>query len=261
MRGDPGRQNADSRTMVVENRGGPGGAPETTSPPALTDAQGHYEIRGLPLATYTVIAEAQRGQLRARATDVRPNTKVDLQALGVTTLSGTVTGPAGPTAVFSVELDGPTRAQRSFTDGTFSFGRVDPGAYTVRVQAGDGKGSAKVTVTPNQPATLDVTLSANAVVIGKLVDGAGAPLVGQPVALVHDGGDGRLQIQLDGPPPTTGPDGTFRLEHRAEPAILIVMRPPRPFTRRGLALATGKTLDLGTINVDAQGAGSGSSQP
>jgi hypothetical protein len=251
LRGDPGRQDPpESRMMVVENRGG-AGTPETTIPPALTDAQGHYEIRGLLHATYTVIAEAQRGQLRARATDIQPDANVDLQALGVTTLSGTVTGPAGPTALFSVELDGPTRAQRSFTDGKFSFGRVDPGAYTVRVQAGDGNALAKVTVTPNQPATLDVTLAANAVVIGKLVDGSGAPLAGQPVALVHDSGDGHLQIQLDGPPPTTRPDGTFRIEHRAEPAILIVMRPPRPFTRRGLALEAGKTLDLGTLNVDA----------
>lgn len=258
--GGPGRQAAsESRMMVVQDSGGAGGAPESTIPPALTDAQGHYEIRGLPHAAYTVVAEAQRGQLRGRATDIRPDAKVDLQALGVTTLSGTVTGPAGPSALFSIELDGPTRAQRSFTDGTFSFGRVDPGAYTVRVQASDGNGEAKITVAPNQPATLDVTLAANAVVIGKLVDGAGAPLAGQAVALVPDSGDGHLKIQLDGPPLTTGPDGTFRLEHRAEPAILIVMRPPRPFTRRGLALTAGKTLDLGTINVDAQAAGPGSS--
>ena len=32
---------------------------------------------------------------------------------------------------------------------------------------------------------------------------------------------------------------------RAEKAILIATRSPRPFTRRGLVLETGKTLDLG----------------
>src|ERR1051325_7345404 len=106
--------------------------------PPGTAAQGHYEIRGLLPATYTVIAEAQRGQLRGRATGIKPDATVNLQALGVTTLSGTVTSPAGPTALFSVELDGPTRAQRGFTDGKFSFGRVDPGTYTVRVQSSDG---------------------------------------------------------------------------------------------------------------------------
>jgi protocatechuate 3,4-dioxygenase beta subunit len=254
MRGDPGRQDAaESRMMVVEDRGGAGS--ETAIPPALTDAQGHYEIRGLPRATYTVVAEAQRGQLRGRATDVQPDAKVDLQAHGVTTLSGTVTGPAGPTPLFSVELDGPTRAQRSFTDGAFTFGRVDPGPYTVRVQAGEGNAEVKVTVMPDQAATLDVTLASNAVVIGKLVDGTGAPLAGQAIALAPDSGDGHLQLRIEGPPLTTGPDGAFRIEHGAGPAILVVMRSPRPFTKRGIALAAGKTIDLGTLNVDAPGPG------
>ena len=259
MRGAPGRQDpSESRMMVVEDRDGPGGAPDNTFPPALTDAQGHYELRGLPHATYTVIAEAQRGQLRGHATGIKPDATVDLQALGVTTLSGTVTSPAGPTALFSVELEGPTRAQRSFTDGKFTFDRVDPGTYTVRVQSSDGNAEAKTNITPNQPATIDIALAANAVVIGTLVDATGKPLAGQAVALVPDSGDGHLQIQLEGPPPTTGPDGSFRLEHRAERCILIVMRPPRPFTMRGLQLEAGKTLDLKTITVDSPAAGSGS---
>jgi len=232
------------------------GMPETIL--KVTPGGSNYEIRGLPHATYTVIAEAQRGQLRGRATDIKPDATVDLQALGVTTLSGTVTGPAGPTALFSVELEGPTRAQRSFTDGKFLFGRVDPGNYTVRVQSSDGSALAKVTVTPNQPATLDITLAANAIVVGTLVDAAGKPLAGQTVTLVPDSGDGHVQIQLEGPPPTTGPDGRFRLEHRAEPCMLIVLRPPRPFTRGGLKLEAGKTLDLKTITVDSPAAGSGS---
>ncbi len=261
-RGAPGRpgpqDQPESRMMVVEDREGPGGGPDSSLPPALTDAQGHYELRGLPHATYTVIAEALRGQLRGRATGIKPDAKVDLQALGVTTLSGTVTGPSGPPRLFSVDLEGPTRTQRSFTDGTFSFGRVDPGSYTVHVQSSEGNADAKVTVTPNQPATIDITLAANAVVIGTLVDSAGAPIAGQAVALVPDSGDGRLQIQLEGPPPTTGPDGRFRLEHRAETCILIVMRPPRPFTMRGLKLEAGKTLDLKTVTVAPPAAGSGS---
>jgi len=259
MRGDPDRQgDSGSRMMILEDRDGPGGAPESTFPPALTDAQGHYEIRGLPHATYTVIAEAQRGQLRGRATDIKPDATVDLKALGVTMLSGTVTGSAGPTGLFSVELEGPTRAQRSFTDGTFSFGRVDPGTYTVRVQSSDGNAETKVDVTPNQPATLAITLAANAIVIGKLVDAAGKPLAGQTVVLTPDHNDGRLEVRIEGAPPTTGPDGSFRLEHRAEPCALMVMRPPRPFSRRGLQLEAGKTLDLKTIIVTSPGAGSGS---
>jgi hypothetical protein len=39
---------------------------------------------------------------------------------------------------------------------------------------------------------------------------------------------------------------------------LMVMQPPRPFSRRGLQLEAGKTLDLGAVTVDAPAAGSGS---
>ncbi len=161
--------------------------------------------------------------------------------------------------MFSVELGGPTRAQRNFTDGKFSFSRVDPGAYTVRVQAGDGNGQGKALVKPNELATIDITLTSNAIAVGKLVDTSGSPLAGQPVALVPDNGTGRLQLQLDSPPPTTGPDGSFRLEHRAENCILVVMRPPRPFTKRGLVLEAGKTLELGAVTVDSPAPGPGPS--
>jgi hypothetical protein len=161
-----------------------------------------------------------------------------------------VTSAAGAPALFSVELDGPTRTQRSFTDGKFAFDRVDPGAYTVRVSSSDGNGEARIDVAPDAPATVAITLSSNATMIGKLVDPAGKPLAGQQVALAPDTGSGPLQIQLEGPPPTTGADGSFRLEHRAGTCVLIVVR-PQPFTRRGLVLVGGKTFDAGTITVPA----------
>jgi hypothetical protein len=241
---------SDSRMMVFEASDGPGGAPESSFPPALTDAEGRYELRGLPRASYALVAEAQRAQLRGRVGGVRPNATVDIRTLGVTSLSGTVTGPAGPSALFSVEIDGPTHAQRSFTDGKFAFTRVDPGRYTVRVQSSDGNGRADVMVAPDEAATVELKLAANAIVIGKLVDPAGKALAGQPLVVVKDSGDGRLQVQVEGAPPTTGRDGSFRIEHAAERATLVVMR-PRPFTRRGLVLEAGKTLDLGTVTVDA----------
>ena len=131
----------------------------------------------------------------------------------------------------------------------------------MRVQSAEGNGAGKVEVKPNEAAALDVSLLANAVVIGTLVDAAGHPLAGQPVALAADNGDGRMQLQLDGPPPTTGPNGSFRLEQAAGKAILVVMRPSRPFTKRGLVLEAGKTLDLGAITVDAPTGGSGAPPP
>ncbi len=163
--------------------------------------------------------------------------------------SGTVPGPRGATPLFTVELDGPTTAARTFTDGKFQLGRVDPGAYTVRVRSTDGNAETKVEVRPGQPATVDLTLVANAGVVGKLVDPQGKPLPDVGVALIPDAGDGRVQLSLEGPPPTSGPDGVFRLEAKAGPSIFLAMTPPRPFTKRGLVLEAGKTLDLGTVTI------------
>ena len=241
--GGPGGPRGGLRTIAIADDGD-----ADPIAPALTDARGHYTIGGLAPASYTVIAEAQRGQLRARAAAIRPTATVDLRLAAITTLSGTVTGPGGPTPLFTVELDGPTRGQRSFTAGTFAFDRVDPGSYTVRVSSADGNGQAVVDVTAGTPATVAITLAANAIVVGTLVDSAGKPLANQPLALTTDHGDGNLRLQLDGPPTTTGPDGRFRLEHRPELAILVVIR-PRPFNKPGLVLTAGQTLDLGTVTV------------
>jgi len=242
-----------SSMMTIEARDDDGeGAAGAGFAPALTDAQGRFEIPGLPHAKYEVVAEAQAGKLRGRTQNVTPDASITIQALGVTSLSGTVRGPHGPAPVFTIELAGPTTAARTFTDGTFQLGRVDPGAYTVRVTSSQGNAEVKVEVVANQPATVDITLVANAIVVGKLVDAQDRPLAGAPITLVPDGGDGRVQVSMEGPPPTSGPDGSFRLETKAGPSVLVVLIQPRPFTKRGLALVAGKTLDVGTVRVEAE---------
>ena len=54
------------------------------------------------------------------------------EAADVYTAAASAAILAGDSAAVTVELDGPTTAARSFTDGKFQLGRVDPGAYTVR---------------------------------------------------------------------------------------------------------------------------------
>jgi hypothetical protein len=205
----------------------------------------------VPAGAWDVIAEAQAGKLRGRATKVTPDATVEIVAAGVTSLSGTVHGASGPPALFDVELDGPTRAMRSFAGnaGGFTFARVDPGDYTVRVTSAAGNGEVKIRVAANTAATVDVTLVENGIVVGKLVDPSGAPLGGLPLALIDDTGTGRVQFSLQGTPQTTGPDGTFRLESRAGKKMLLVLMQPRPFTRPGLTLEPGKTLDVGSVTI------------
>lgn len=68
--------------------------------------------------------------------------------------------------------------------------------------------------------------------MGILVDAAGKPVPDVALAVIDDSGDGRMEISIEGPPPTSGADGTFRVERRAGPAILVVMVPPAEYERR-----------------------------
>jgi hypothetical protein len=238
--------------MTIEARddGDGGGAGEY--PPVLTDAQGRFEITGLPHIAFDVVAEAQAGKLRGRADAITPDATLAIKALGVTSLSGTVRGPRGPVALFTVEIEGPIRTQRSFTDGTFTLGRVDPGTYTVRVKSTEGNAETSVTVAPNTPTTVDIMLVANAVVIGTVVDGAGKPMPDIPVTIIDDVGDGKLSVSISGPPLTSGPDGKFRVEHKAGKGALVILTGASPTIRRGLTLEAGKTLDLGAIPLETK---------
>lgn len=238
-----------SSRMTIESRDDDNeGAIGAGFAPALTDAQGRFEITGLPHSRYEVIAEAEAGKLRGRASNVTPDAAITIQVDGVTSLSGTVRSASGPTPVFALELIGPTTAARSFTDGTFQIARVDPGSYIVKVTSSQGNAETKVEVRPGQPATVEITLVANAIVVGKLVDVKEQPVAGAAFTVVPESTDGRLQVSLEGPPPTTGPDGSFRLETQAGKGVLVVLMQP-VFTKKGLVLEAGKTLDLGTVKV------------
>lgn len=246
MRPGDDEEGSSSNTMTITSDD----SEATDFPPVLTDAGGKFEIRNLPHAKYEVIAEAQAGALRGRASNVSPDATLAIQALGLTSLGGTVKSANGPTAVFRVELAGPITTARTFTDGKFQFGRVDPGAYTLRVTSADGNAEVKVNVIANQPTTTDVTLVANAVVIGKVVDAEGKPVAGVGVVLIKDEGEGRTTVSLEGPPPKSAGDGTFRVEGPARPSALVLMAPPSPTIKRPLALEAGKTLDMGAIRLE-----------
>lgn len=241
-----------SRTVRVERTDDAGAGGANDIAPVLTDAAGRFEITHLARLPVTIVAEAQAGKLRGQQQGVIPDATVTIKALGVTELRGTVKAGA-PLAWFTVELAGPTREQRTFaaSDGAFSFGRVDPGTYTVSVTSNAGNGEATVVVESGKAATIEIPLAANAIVVGKLVDTAGKPAGGLPVVVVPGRKDGRLEVRIEGPPTVSNPDGTFRVEAKAGPSVFVVMSPPSPTSIPDLALEAGKTTDLGSVTVGA----------
>ena len=157
-----------------------------------------------------------------------------------------------PPQWFSISLEGPTRAQRSFawTDGTFSFERVDPGAYTVTATSSVGSAEAKVTVGADS-AHVDLTLAVSAAITGKLVGADGAPIGGLGLVVVPDGGDGHMNIRVTNEPESSQPDGTFKVPAKPGKQILVVLTGGGAPTMKKVTVVDGQTADVGTIVVGA----------
>ena len=241
--GDGGGPDDSRNVFVGDDTGG------ADLPPALTDARGHFALTNLPPGRYQVIAEAQSGQLQGRAANITPDARIAIRLAGVSSLRGNVRGLHGPADLFSVQLVGPTSDARSFTDGAFEFPRLDPGEYTIDVTSSDGTGKATARVSSGEPASVNIVLVANGTITGRLVDKAGKPLSGKPVAIIPDQLPGQLQIELREQPPTSGPDGRFQVEGQPGMRTLVILG-RRPTVKRGVSLDAGKTVDVGDVTVD-----------
>jgi hypothetical protein len=218
-------------------------------PPAMTDARGHFALTSLPRGRYQVVAEAQAGKLRGRAADVTTDAQISIQLTTVGALRGIVRGPRGPADLFSVNVQGPSGDERSFTDGAFVFPKLDPGDYSIDVTASEGTGKATARVSPGEEASIDITLVANGTVTGRVVDKAGKPLSGMGVALIPDQPPGQLSIMLREPPPNSGPDGRFQVVGPPGMRTLVIMG-RKPTAKRGVSVASDRTIDVGDVTID-----------
>jgi RNA polymerase sigma-70 factor (ECF subfamily) len=242
------RASDDDSPKIALVRNQPLGGSER--PPVLTDARGQFELTNLLRGKYQVVVEARSGKLRGRAADVTTDADIAIHLASVSSLRGTVHGPSGPTELFSVQVQGPTFNVGSFTDGAFSFSRLDPGDYTIEVTSSEGTGNATARVSSDQDASVDILLVANGTVTGRVVDKAGKPVSGIGVAVIPDQPPGKLSIMLHEPPRTTGPDGRFQVQGPPGTRTLIILgRPPTPM--RGVSVAAGTTVDVGDVTVDA----------
>jgi len=252
------------RSVMIDSSDGEGAG---TIAPVLTDAKGHFVITGLPRVKWTVTAEAQAGKLRGRISGVTPDATVTVPIASVRELRGTVHATTPP-AWFAVTLDGPTKTEgpgpapgpgvvtsREFAwnDGAFSFARLDPGDYTVKVMSSAGSGEARVTVSATDNTTVDITLVQNGTITGKLADADGKPMPDLPVVVVPAPKDGILKVQISGLPLTSGPDGSFRLDSKPGDMMVVVMGGHGPLARTPVTVEAGKTVDLGTTTIANSG--------
>jgi protocatechuate 3,4-dioxygenase beta subunit len=243
------QQEGGSHEISVEARDD--GGESNSIAPVLTDANGHFAIANLPRVPWTVTAEAQAGKLRGRLVKITPDATIAIPISNIRELTGTVHVTGATPPYFTVELQGPTSAQRAFawSDGTFAFARVDPGDYTINVSSSAGTAEAKVTVGADN-AHVDVTLTQNATIIGKLVDADGKPVPDLGVVAVPDTGDGRLQIRITGEPDASGPDGNFHISTKpGKVTIAVLTGTGSPTTKPGQVAVAGQTLDVGSIVI------------
>jgi hypothetical protein len=252
--GDDDGPGETSTTSVMVVTGDTEGGPFGATAPVLTDDQGRFELRGLRRGRYDVVAEADRGALRARTVDVATGTTIAIRLTGLGALTGVVTTPTGPAADYTVELDGPTthRQRVRAADGRFRIDRLEPGTYQIAVNGPSGSGQATATVAVGSPAEVAIAVVANGRVTGRLLTADGAPVANVSVLAMPGKLDGHGSFTMDGPPETTDAAGRFSLIAAPGVYSLLALRPDAsPRTDIAFTIVAGQTVELGDVHLPA----------
>lgn len=192
---------------------------------AVTDANGQYELTGLPDAGYTLSIEDPDGLYQPMLPRIRllggPFSREATEHFSVLTkdpangeISGIVTVDGTPTAGLEILLSRAAITLGQSTtgaDGSYRFTGLEARTYTVTVldlsDAYEGHNNYPVEVTRSAPAiTLDIALTQHRIgtgaVSGTITDSAnGAPLAGATVGVSGQG--------VTSQPVITGADGRF----------------------------------------------------
>ncbi len=228
--------------------------------PVLTDPSGNFVIEDLKDGAYSLIAEGMRGSARARKDDVKPGDVVNVQLERLAGIRGRATQGGKPVTEYSVSLKGPSDRSKTVRnpEGTFLVDRIDPGAYTVRVQSASGTGEAEVEVEEGRTAEVAVSLQGFGRIEGRLVNGqTGEPIAGASVNVWSrdsQGFDGKaVMAMFTGMGPRTGKDGRFEVGE-VRPGKNSVMFRDRDAAVSGSEIASHEfeieaeqTKDLGDI--------------
>jgi protocatechuate 3,4-dioxygenase beta subunit len=170
---------------------------------ATTDADGRYELRGLPPGEVEVKVQARGYVAETRTADTREGARLDVVMKRGLALRGEVVSEEAPVAMVGVfaSRGGRGGAAYATTDerGRFALEGLEPGRYTVSARASDGRHAEVEDVDAGRPAPLRITLErkATAVIAGRVV---GLPADGEPLMTMVQASseDGAGMAPVDG---------------------------------------------------------------
>ena len=179
--------------------------------------------------------------------------KLKLAPLGE--IRGIVTMNGEPLKSYLVDLRGPTPRSKRVRDsgGAYRIERLDPGEYTIVVNADGGSGKATVTIEPGGSIDQDIVLEALIKVTGRVVDAEDNPVVGAMMLLgdMPEGGGGAVSISQEGTAefPTTDDEGKFEVTCAAGRRVILALQPGKgaPAAMKVFVAEPGEDVDLGTL--------------
>lgn len=172
-----------------------------------------------------------------------------LQPAATVSLTGAVTAPAGPVPGAVVTATGPggeTAQTLTATDGTYTFGDLAPGAWTVTVEppAGYvvvGPATREEAVGATDVTGVDFTLALLGAVSGQVTTDDGTPVAG--VGLLVEGPDGSGTV-------TTDASGGYAADGLPPGEYTVTITAPEGFTVEGATTLTVTITPAGDVITD-----------
>ncbi len=233
--------------------------------PVLTDEFGKFTITQLRSRRYTVVAEGDKGGARGRLEDLLPDQSgLTITLDPVAGISGTVTASGKKVEQYTVELEGPSKRQKSVfsKEGAFKVERIEPGTYTVTITSDEGVArEEEIEVEADEMTTVQIELQDYGEMEGKLVDAtSGEPIAGMVAVVQPNEGKpdpSQALAMLMGGGAKTGADGEFTVT-KVSPGkgTVVFLDTTAAFAGGGggfvgateYEIDPGESLDLGTIN-------------
>jgi beta-lactamase regulating signal transducer with metallopeptidase domain len=226
---------------------------------ATTDAQGRYQLEGLPSGSHNVAATAT-GYMHEDQSFVGGTGPADLfMKPGGVSIAGVVKSADGkPVAGAQVTADGELpidRARilpaRTGDDGHFQMTGIERGTYRLLVRHAEWTPQFVPGLVAGSTAPVEITMTRGYRVIGRLVAEGDRPAPGHVMVQALDGADLPRALAHEWIA-DTGRDGRFSLDGMPPGTLTLAVRPVRFAASRAEIVVGGKdpVVDVGEIGVE-----------